>query len=292
MNRCLAFFGALLFSAVSVSSACFAAFSDQVRFTLDEEGGGRNQLHAQFRDDQRGRDRNDWSTSLSPADLQGLDLAAFRSGATGPLRFALAREAGRLDCAGTGGRGHGWGDCRFTADPAFTQMLAARGIGTPDPEEAFALMAVNARREVVDAIAAAGFPMPSIDDLTALAALGVDGGYISGLARAGYRPQSIDTLVEFKALGITPEWIAGFAPLGYANLPADDLVQMRALGITPEFVAGFQRIGYRHLSADRLVELKALGVTPEFARAAIGRGTSLPETDDLVQMKLFGRKFR
>ena len=51
-------------------------------------------------------------------------------------------------------------------------------------------MAVNARRELIDAVAAAHYPTPTIDDLMALSALDVTGDYISEMARVGYRPRT------------------------------------------------------------------------------------------------------
>jgi hypothetical protein len=286
MNRCLVFLLAMLCASITVSSACVAAPSDWVRFTLEAERDGR--IHVNFRDNDNGRDEHDWSSGFPPSELIGLDFSGFRGSGTRPLHFAIAREAGRLDCSGSGGEGHAWGNCGFTPDPGFMQLLAARGIGTPTREQAFGLMAINARREVIDAVAAARYPTPTIDDLMALTALGVDGRYINDLARMGYRPAKIQTLVEFKALGITPEWIGGFARAGYANLPANDLVQMRALGITPDYIAGFDRIGYGRLPVNSLVQLKALDVTPEFALAANRRSDRRYSVDQLVQMKALG----
>jgi len=288
MNRCLAFLLALMFATISVSSACVAGSPDWIGFTLRPEQGDGARIHASFRDEDRDRDRNSWSTGFRPSELVGLDLAGFRGSGARPLRFAIIREAGRLDCSGSGGDSHADGSCRFTADPGFLQLLARRGIGTPNREQAFGLMAVNARRDVVEALAAARYPTPSIDDLMGLSALGVDRGYIGALAQAGYRPQRIDTLIEFKALGVTPEWIGGFARIGYGAIPADELVQLRALNVTPEFVAGFDRLGYGRLPVSTLVQLKALGITPEFAQTVAPN--SRLSVDDLVQAKLFGRR--
>src|SRR5205085_2365662 len=97
----------------------------------------------------------------------------------------------RVDCAGNGGSSFAAGNCHFTADPGFTQALVSRGISQPTRDQAFALMAVNARREMLDAISAARYPTPKIDDVIALSALGADGRYIADLARVGYRPQRI-----------------------------------------------------------------------------------------------------
>ena len=291
MNRIFAIVFALLCASLSVSSACFAQSSDLVSFTLQPEGSNSAKIHASFRDESRGRDRNNWSTGFMPSDLIGMEVSSFHAAGTRPLHFAIVREAGRLDCAGSGGNGYASGNCRFTADPGFTQLLLRRGIGQPTREQAFGLMAINARRELIDAIAAARYPTPTLDNLMALSALGVDGRYITDMARAGYRPATLQTLIQFKALGISPDLITGFARVGYANIPGDELVQMRALGITPEYIVGFQRLGYRNLPVSKLVQLKALNITPEFVRLAVGGQKELPLIGELVDRKLFaGRR--
>jgi hypothetical protein len=290
MNRPLAFICALLFAFLTVSSACVAQPTDWVHFTLEPEGSNGTKIHATFRDGGPGHGDNSWSTGFAPSELVGLDVPSFRGPGTSPLRFAIMREAGRLECTGSGGRNRADGNCRFTADASFTQLLISRGIGRPTERQSFGLMAVNARREVVDAVAAAHYPTPTIDNLMALSALGVDDRYIAEMSRAGYRPDSIQKLVEFKALGITPEWIGGFVRVGYANVPGDGLVQLRALGITAGFIEGFQRAGYRNLPVDSLVQLKALGITPEFVRSVVPAGAPLPPVNELVELKMFGRR--
>ena len=290
MNRPLALIGAMLCAFVTVSSACMAQSPSSVRFNLEPQRKDSGKIRASFREDRGDRNVNNWSTGFMPSELIGLEVSSFRAAGTRPLHFSLNREAGRLDCNGTGGGGYASGNCHFSADAQFAQLLASRGIGRPTRDQMFALMAVNARRDVIDAVAQARYPTPSINDLTALAALNVDGRYIREMAQAGYRPRSINSLIEFKALDITPQWIGGFARVGYANLPGDGLVQLKALNITPEFVAGYQRLGYRNLPVNTLVQLKALDITPEFARSAIAAGAPMPPVDDLVEIKLFGRK--
>src|SRR5205823_14650797 len=179
-----------------------------VHSTLQPERGD-DKIHASFRDESRGRGDDNWSTGFLPSELVGLDVASFRASGARPLRFAIVREAGRLDCSGNGGNSLAAGNCSFTADPGFTQLLVSHGIGRPSREQAFGLMAVNARHDVVDAIAAADYPMPSIDNLTALSALGVSGRYVSDLSRARYRPRTIHSMIPFKALTITPDRMLG-----------------------------------------------------------------------------------
>jgi hypothetical protein len=290
MNRCLALIAALLCATLSVASACTAATqADWVQFTV-EPARSANALKVTFRDDGRAADDSRWSTSFQPSQLPGFDLHGFRAVGSRPVRFAVVREAGRLDCSGNGGNSYASGNCRFTPDRAFTQLLQARGIGTPTREQAFGLMAVDVRREMIEAVAAARYPQPTIDQLMALTAVGVTGAYIRDLAKAGYRPRSIDNLVEFRALNITPDFIGGFARIGYANMDPDDLVQLKALNITPEFVGGFERIGYRDLPVETLVQLKALNITPEFVRSVEREPGEMPSVSELVQRRMSGRR--
>jgi hypothetical protein len=290
MNRFFALLCALVCATLSVSSACLAQPADWISFTLQPERGNSAKIHASFRDESRSPDHNDWSTGFMPSDLIGMEVSSFHAAGTRALHFTIIREAGRLDCAGTGGNGFAAGNCRFTADPGFMQLLASRGIGQPTRRQAFGLMAVNARRELIGALGAARYPTPTIDNLMALSALGVDDRYIAGMARAGYRPSTLQSLIQFKALNITSDWIAGFVRVGYANVPSDGLVQMRALGITPDYIAGFQRIGYRNLPVSKLVQLKALNITPEFVRSTVGEPKELPPVSELVDRKIFGSR--
>ena len=315
MNRCVALLFAVCCAAVTVSSACIAQPNDWVHFALEpsREGGT---IRADFRSETSGREYDNWSSSFRESDLVGLDLAGFRAAGNRPLRFALIREAGRLDCVGHGGESYASGNCTVANDPAFLQLLASRGIGSPTSEQGFGLISLDVRRELIDAVAAAKYPTPTIDSLMEMTAVGVNGRYIADLARLGYRPSTLHNLVEFRAMDITPEWIGAFARMGYASMPADelvqlkaldidaayvagfdkigyghiapdDLVQLKALDISPDYVAGFERLGYRHLPVDQLVQLKALDITPDFARWAVGQRSALPGVSDLVQMKIF-----
>ena len=290
MNRSLAFFGALLATGVALSTACLAEAGEPIRFTLETQRGNPAEIHATFQQEGERDHDNRWSTGFMPSDFIGLEVSSFHAAGTRPIHFAVVREPGRLDCAGTGGSNFATGTCRFSENDGFVRLLINNGIGRPTYEQAIGLMAVNARGELVRAVAAAHYPTPRINDLMALSALGVDGRYIAEMSRAGYRPQTLQKLVEFKALGITPSWIAGFVQAGYGNVPGDGLIQMRALGITPDFIQGFRRIGYRELPVSMLVQLKALDVTPDFVRAVARPGEPMPPVSKLVELRMFSKR--
>ena len=289
MTRTMALILALLAALTAVSSTCLAQPGDLIRFTLDQQRNNSEKIHANFRHTNRNDHDNNWSGGFTPSELVGLEVSSFHAAGTRALHFSITREAGRLDCTGSGGGGLAGGLCRFVANPAFTALLVSHGIGRPTQDQMFGLMAVNAHRELIDALTQAQYPTPRIDDIMALSALAVDGHYITAMSHAGYRPRTLQSLVEFKALGISAEWISGFVRIGYANLPVDSLAQIRAIGITPEYIAGFDRIGYRKLPIDTLVQLKALDITPQFVRA-VANGGPLPPVGRLAELKMFARR--
>lgn len=289
MTRMLAFVAALLMTAISVSSACVASNIAPLQFTIEPTGNGeRLQLHFR-RADTRGT--SIWSNSYRPGELSGLDALSLRAPGARPVRFWIAREAGRIDCAGNGGDSRAIGTCSVAPDPRFLQFLGANGIARPTPDQTHGLIAIDVRRGLVTGLKAANYPTPSIDKLIELSAVGVSPAYIRELAAHGYRPRSLQELVEFRAMNITPQFIASFSRAGYANLAPGDLVQLKAMDITPEFIAGFERIGYRNLPVDTLVQLKAMNVTPEFVRA-VQKGDTLPSPDRLVQIRAVSQGIR
>ena len=285
MIRTLAFLAAVLLTTVTVTTSCLANSPEDLRFSLQPATGGADDVNLSIRSGRDGR-HNGMTSSFRTSDLAGLNQARLYSG--GPLSFALIREAGRVDCAGTANGRRADGRCRFTPDQSFSSFLAANGMQRPDLEQSYDMTLVGVHRDLVSALRDANYPMPSIDDYIALSAVGVTRAYISEMARAGYRPRDIDDLVEFRAVGVTPQFLGALAKAGYSNLPGDDVVQLAALNIDPEFIRGFERIGYRNLPIEKLVELKALDVTPEFVlmvRSSMMRNASL---DQVVQLKAIG----
>lgn len=282
MTRMLAFVAALLLTAITVSSACVAQSSQPLQFTIEPRP--TDGVHVRFERERNGRRDSNWETSFQPAELSGLDMAVLQSPGTRPLGFAIVREAGRVDCAGTGGNRMAHGSCTMTPNAEFNRFLAARGIRAPSYEDTFGMIALDVHRQLVDVLARAHYPTPSVEKLIELTAVEVTPGYIDALAAAGYRPQSLDGLVQFAALKVTPEYIGSFVRAGYSNLPPDEIVELKALNITPDFIAGFEKIGYGRLPVDTLVQLKALDITPDYVRA-VAQGGTLPSTDHLVQLR-------
>ncbi|GAA4026217.1 hypothetical protein GCM10022281_00990 [Sphingomonas rosea] len=311
MNRPLALCLSVLLGCATLSTTGFAAEVGALTFRIAADQSGAPRLSLRSAGD---RDRMDGDFRW--AEIKGFDQARLRATAGQPVRFAVVREAGRIDCAGTSRGDHAEGGCKFTADPAFANLLAARGIERPDEREAFALTMTGATRALVKALAAARYPTPTLDDLMGMAAVGVSPAYIGDLAAHGYRPKDLSHLIAFKALDVTPAYVDelrrfGFAQLtgeeivqfkaldispayarslrnaGYPDISAEDIVQLRALGVTADYIRSMQPAGLPRLSIDQLVQCKALGVTPGELRAAQGKRLSW-SSDDLVAMKVAG----
>ena len=287
MIKPLAFAVVPLLTALTLSSTSLASQATPLRFTI-EPSRNADEVELSFRWDGNGHWNNNWNSSFRMAQLAGLDPAALNGAAARPIRFAIAREAGRIDCAGTGAHAEARCTCNVTPDADFMSLLSRHGIAQPDEDHMLGLIALDVHRTLIETLAAAHFPTPSVNQLMALTAVGATPDYISELGAAGYHPKSLEGLVQFAAFKITPNYIGSFARAGYTNLPPEELIQMKALNITPDFLSGFERLGYRHLPVGTLVQLKALDITPDFARSARQDG-ALPSPERLVQLRVLGR---
>jgi hypothetical protein len=224
MYRFFAFLAAVALTTVTVSSSCLAGSADNIRFQL-QPASTAGEVHLSLFSGSDGHHNNMGST-FRISELAGLNMASLQAPGNNPVNFALVREAGRVDCAGAGGASLATGTCAFTANAAFSDYLASRGIARPDHEDAYGLAMVGATRSLVDTLASANYPRPTIDELMSLAAVGVTPQFIGDLARRGYKPKSLDELVQFAALDITPAYIDAMVRSGYRIMTADTIVEM------------------------------------------------------------------
>lgn len=259
MHRSLAMCLALILSTLSIATTGFAAEIGVIRFDLEDNGRDRMQLTAHTRSD---RNRSS-STSVKASDLAGFDRAALAGRNGTPVRFALVREPGRLDCAGSGQDKRAKGTCRFTGDPAYAAFLVANGVRRPTEQELLTLTMVGAGRPLVEALRKGRYEMPSPSTLAGMTALNISPEYIREMAAHGYRPRRPEDFLPLKALNISPAYIRSLKSVGYDRVPVEELIQLKALGITADFIASYQRHGFKNLSVSRLVQLKALGLRPE-----------------------------
>src|SRR4051812_13439611 len=97
---------AVLAPAMTASSA--ADRPDSISWTLETNGSRKSGSEVQLTIDSRwgAGNQSTWSNSRNIGELHDLSPAQLMGG-TQPVRFALIKEAGRLDCSGTAGGGRG-----------------------------------------------------------------------------------------------------------------------------------------------------------------------------------------
>lgn len=232
-----------------------------------------------------------WGNDRPIGEFQGLSAGQV-TGPTGPVRFAIVREAGRLDCDGVAGRLVGSGTCSFTADPGFADFLATHGIGRPTERQAFTLAMSEVGRELVASLEGFSYPRPTIDQLSAMGIHGVSPAFVSELAQQGYKLKSGDELVNFKIHGVDIEYIRDLAAIGpqFDRFAADDLVSMKIHGVKPDYVRAMAAIGpaFATLTADDLVSFAIHGAKPEMVQAFARHGRSPLRAEGVTAMAVHG----
>ena len=91
-------------SAVTATFVQAQPAPGKIEWSIDRDGASADARKVQLTIESRWERNNHsvWSNDRPITDLQGLSPAQL-AGSTGPVRFALVRDAGRLDCSGTAG---------------------------------------------------------------------------------------------------------------------------------------------------------------------------------------------
>ena len=206
----------------------------------------------------------------------GLDHARL-NGPSQPVRFALVREAGRLDCSGNAGNARGSGTCAFSADAAFAARLAEAGIGRPTERQAYNLTLAKVGQELIDELGRHGYERPDIDGLVSMGIHGVTASYVRDIASAGYRLGKAEGLVKFRIFGIDARFIGDMAAIGpqFRSLSAEDLVQFKIFGVKPDLVRAYSELGYATLDARDLVKIDSIVALKDSTRDLYQMGETI-----------------
>jgi hypothetical protein len=180
------------------------------------------------------------------SDASGLE-------ANGPVRFAVAAEAGRTECAGTRKGLRASGQCRFVSSPAYETGLAQRGVELERRRDLFALALVDARLALVDELSRDGLAPADSGDLIAAAALGVTGAGARDLREAGLDIAKFDDLIAARALKLDGAFVRAMAGAGYPRLTVRQAITMKAVGVTPSYAAAMNR------AADAAQQVEGMG---------------------------------
>ena len=271
--------------------------SGKVQFSLTEHHGGGTSSHS-----------SDWPVTA----FQGVD---FSKPGRQDVHFAVARDAGKIECEGFLNNGEGAGVFHFQPDSNYAREMQA--IGFPvDEEKQFAMALQDVSLEFarqmkgehlsgldadklvafrifrvdpafVEALRAAGLQISDSDKLVAFRIHGVTPEMVRSLHQAGYSPDE-DMLVAMRIHGATPEWIAELKHRGYDHVDLEKLIAFRIHGVSPEFIDKLQSLGYSHPEPDALIAMRIHNVTPEYISQMRARGLHDLTIDQLVSMRIHG----
>jgi hypothetical protein len=236
--------------------------------------------------------------------------------AEGPVRFTLARDAGRFEFTGEVHDGRGRGDFTFAPSGDFISSMSRLGYSRLSDQDVWRFAMHDVTRDYVTDFKNAGYQLDTsdliktrihgatpafaremkqetntrleIDQLVKLRIHGVTPEFIKAMRDLGFKNETIDDFVKFRIHGVTPEFIKAWTDLGYKNLDGDDYVKMRIHGVTPQFVRELSDLGYKNLPIEDLVRMRIHGVTPDYIRKMKELGYPNIKIDRLVQFRIHG----
>lgn len=253
------------------------------------ENSGQINLSFERRSERGGRSQHGQSFDYS--ELQGLTREQARAG--GPVKFSLAREAGRIDCEGTFQNGKGSGTFVFTANQTFISAMKSRGFDFErnegergaDPEDRlFAATTLNVTTALADDLLSANFPNLKVEDLFKAAIFKIDSNFMREMKASGF-DLSMEDLVKARIFKIDPSFVAQVHQMGFENEPFESLVKMQIFKVTPEFITELRNEGLGNLSVEEVVKLRIFKVDRDFIRQAKADGVPM-EVERLVQRRI------
>ena len=259
-----------------------------------KEGGKPDGLHLSLeRRSERGG-RHQMGQTYDFAELQGLTREQVQAG--GPVRFALVREAGRVDLEGSFQNGKGSGTFTFTPNGSFLGAMKSRGFdfekvsdwdGRNDGPEnkVFAAAMLNVTTALADDLLSADFGPLDVDDLFKATIFKVDSKFMREMKASGYPGLRMEELVKARIFKIDADFVREAARLGFDKEPFEHLVKMRIFKVTPEFITEVRGEGLNNLSVDDLVKMRIFNIDAEFIRRARAEGIPL-EVEALVHERI------
>jgi hypothetical protein len=259
----------------------------------EERAEKRDGLHLSLeRRSERGG-RHQMGQTYDFSELQGLTREQVQAG--GPVRFALVREAGRVDLEGSFQNGKGSGTFSFTPNSGFVSAMKGRGFdfekqeswherGEPE-NRVFAATVLNVTTALADDLLSADFGQLDVDDLFKAAIFKVDSKFMREMKASGFPGLRMEELVKARIFKIDADFVREAARLGFTNEPFESLVKMRIFKVTPQFVAEVRGEGLGDLQVEDLVKMRIFNIDADFIRRARAEGVPL-EVEALVRERV------
>ncbi len=281
----------VLLLAAAQTAAAQAAITGDWTASFDEKSDKLN-LSMERRTERGGRSQMGETYDFS--EFQGLTRA--QAAGSGPVRFQIVREAGRIDLEGSFQQGRGSGTFRFTANPSFVSAMKSRGFdfeqesslkhGPRDfTERLFAATAVNVTTALADDLLSAGFGDLGVEDLFKAAIFKVDSKFMREMKESGFPGLGMEELVKARIFKIDADFVREVARMGFADEQFESLVKMRIFKVTPEFINEARNEGLTNLSVEDLVKMRIFKIDREFIRQAKAEGVPL-EVEELVERSI------
>lgn len=309
MKRILLIASLILFAATAAFADLHGSWTASA--STDPEKPGRVHMNIT-----RGYN-NHFGNTMNIADFTGLTESQVNSGATVPVQFQLARDAGTVAFEGSFKNGDGAGQWTFAPSRAYVASIRSLGINFDEDKTdeddllGYALLDVSTSYiksmiaigyreslekytsmrifkvtpELVKELHDLGYDHISADDLVSTRIHKVTPDYIRQMRAAGWK-LSLDELVATRIHKATPEFADEMRKLGYDNLSYDDLIAFRIHKVTPEFIKDLRELGYNNVSADDLIAMRIHRVTPEYIRDLKAAGYSGIPVEKLIDMKI------
>jgi hypothetical protein len=255
------------------------------------DNNSRINLHLERRTGKTGN--HQFGSTYDFSDFQGLTREQALQG--GPVKFALVREAGTIDCEGSFENGKGSGTFRFAANQAFVSAMKSRGFDfekeSPTTEDGhiedrlFTATVLNVTTALADELNSAGFGKLGISDLFKAAIFKIDSAFMREMKASGFPNMGMEELVKARIFKIDAKFVSEATQMGFGKEPFESLVKMRIFKVTPEFIAEVRNEGLSDLSVEDLVKLQIFKIDAEFIRKAKAEGVPL-DVERLVQRRL------
>ena len=261
----------------------------------------------------QGEDHFSTSSTWKLADLRGLDWAG---AAKHDVSFAIARDAGTIDCKGFVQDQRGAGLFTFQSSPQFRPEMAKLGFDFDDREQFsatlfdvsldFARAMKSAAVRGLDAgkllafrihgvtpqfvrdLRAAGLEAADAGKLIAFRIHGVTPEFVNELHSAGLKVTDEEKLIAFRIHGVTPEFIRELHAAGIETTDPDKLIAFRIHGVSAEFAGELSHLGFPHAPPDQLIALRIHGVTPEYIEGLRSKGMQNLTLDQLISLRIHG----
>lgn len=216
--------------------------------------------------------------------LTGLQL----TGAGGPVKFTVRRDAGSFTFEGVMKNGVGAGTFSFTPNPSFPDELAKRGFTRPTQAEQYQLARHDVGYAFLDELNRQGYSKPQTAELVRAGQHGVQATYVREMAALGYKLGTLDPLIKLRDHGVTPEYVRQMAEHGYKGLSAEEIQKARDHGITPEYVRAMRDSGYGSLPMADILKARDHGITPEYVRGMRDAGYGQVPLLELINLRDHG----